>query len=245
MVKKDSLQVRYDQLWRRISIQDPRLKYTWPHVKNFQDKSCLEIGCGNNPVIPLENSVFLESSQTAVDNLKAAGLKAYLGTVEDLSFDDNSFDLVVAWHVLEHVKHDKRALSEISRVLKKGGYFLFASPLWPQKFTEIDCLVGHLRRYQPQDLVKDFKNNHLIIKKYKATKGLLACFFKNPLFFPLVLKIYQHPRHADYFGLPKPVVNFLFRLTSLIEKMSTSPWQKGKLVNLQEADHLALFCQKT
>lgn len=245
MAKKNPHQVRYDQLWQRSSIQNPSLKYTWPLVKDFEDKPCLEIGSGNNPVIPFKNGVFLESSQSVVNNFKAAGLKAYEGTVERLPFEDNSFDLVVAWHVLEHVKDDKKAFAEINRVLKKGGYFLFASPIWPKRFTEIDHLVGHLRRYHPQDLVKDFKNNHLIIKKYKAAKGFLACFFKNPLFFPLVLKIYQHPRHTEYFGLPTSVVNFFYRFTSLIEKITTSPWQIGKLANLEKAGHLVLFCQKT
>lgn len=244
MVKKDSHQVRYDQLWQRSSIQNPSLKYTWPLVKDFEDKPCLEIGSGNNPVIPFKNGVFLESSQSVVNNFKAAGLKAYEGTVERLPFEDNSFDLVVAWHVLEHVKDDQKSFQEISRVLKKDGYFLFAVPLWQKKFTEIDNLVGHLRRYEPRGLAKILQNNSLRIKRFKAVKGLLDHLYKNSLFFPIVLKIYRHPDHVHYFGLPEPIVNFLFYLSSLYEKITTPTWQKGKLDNLQEAGYLVLFCQK-
>jgi ubiquinone/menaquinone biosynthesis C-methylase UbiE len=39
-------------------------------------------------------------------------------SVEALKFDDNSFDLVVCAHVLEHVRNPIRVLNEIKRVTK-------------------------------------------------------------------------------------------------------------------------------
>lgn len=44
------------------------------------------------------------------------------------SFDSNSFDFVIANHVLEHVHDDGSALKEILRILKPGGYAILQTP---------------------------------------------------------------------------------------------------------------------
>ncbi|MCB0473058.1 MAG: class I SAM-dependent methyltransferase [Flavobacteriaceae bacterium] len=46
----------------------------------------------------------------------------------DLPFDDGEFDVIFCNHVLEHIEDDKKAMSELYRVLKKGGYGIFQVP---------------------------------------------------------------------------------------------------------------------
>ena len=46
----------------------------------------------------------------------------------DLPFEDNSFDVVFCNHVLEHIEDDKKAMNELYRVLKKGGFGIFQIP---------------------------------------------------------------------------------------------------------------------
>ena len=46
----------------------------------------------------------------------------------DLPFDDNSFDVVFCNHVLEHIIDDTKAMQELYRVLKKGGFGIFQIP---------------------------------------------------------------------------------------------------------------------
>jgi SAM-dependent methyltransferase len=53
-----------------------------------------------------------------------------------LPFRDASFGLVIASHVLEHVVDDRRALSEIRRVLAPGGLALLLVPVTAQKTVE-------------------------------------------------------------------------------------------------------------
>jgi predicted SAM-dependent methyltransferase len=48
--------------------------------------------------------------------------------IQDIPFDDNSFDVVMCNHVLEHVTDDKKAMSELYRVLKPGGFGIFQVP---------------------------------------------------------------------------------------------------------------------
>lgn len=235
---------RYNRIWQHSSVQKPNIWSSWETVKGFTGTRCLEIGCGNNPRIPLENSFFLDISKSAVANLKSAGLRAYLGAVENIPFQDNFFNLVVAWYVLEHVEDDKKAFSEISRALENGGYFLFAVPLWKEKFNEIDVAAGHKRRYEPKELIEILKENKFKILKYKSESGLLGILFRNPLFFPLMVKIYKRPEHINYFGLPKFIVNFLMRFSAFIERTTMSEWKEGQPKNLKEVGNIILFCQK-
>ena len=46
----------------------------------------------------------------------------------NLPFDDNSFDVVFCNHVLEHITNDIKAMQELYRVLKPGGFGIFQIP---------------------------------------------------------------------------------------------------------------------
>ncbi len=46
----------------------------------------------------------------------------------DLPFEDNTFDVVFCNHVLEHIEDDKKAMSELYRVLKPGRMGIFQIP---------------------------------------------------------------------------------------------------------------------
>ena len=46
-----------------------------------------------------------------------------------IDWPDASFDIVYCSHVLEHIPDDRKAMSEIFRVLKPGGWALIQVPL--------------------------------------------------------------------------------------------------------------------
>lgn len=62
---------------------------------------------------------------TADLNSPLADIKA---NICDLPFEDNSFDIIFCNHVLEHVEDDKKAMSELFRVLKPLGMGIFQVP---------------------------------------------------------------------------------------------------------------------
>ena len=68
-----------------------------------------------------------ESRQTAANHAKASGLdiRYEKGTGENLPYADRSFDFVFCCDVLEHVQDLPKVISEISRVLKPGGVFIY------------------------------------------------------------------------------------------------------------------------
>jgi SAM-dependent methyltransferase len=63
--------------------------------------------------------------------------------VTDLQFEDNSFDAVLCYHVLEKVADDRKAIREFFRVLKPGGWGIIQVPLEPDlPVTLEDATVG-------------------------------------------------------------------------------------------------------
>ena len=49
--------------------------------------------------------------------------------IQDLPFEDASYDVVYASHVLEHIRNDRQAVKEIRRVLKPGGIAILPVPI--------------------------------------------------------------------------------------------------------------------
>lgn len=65
-------------------------------------------------------------------------------TVPPLPFADESFDYVVSFQVIEHIKRDKEFVREVRRVLKKGGKFIVSTPNRPMSLTRNPW---HVREY--------------------------------------------------------------------------------------------------
>lgn len=81
--------------------------------------------------------------------------------ITDIRLPDESFDAIICSHVLEHVLDDRRAMSELFRVLRRGGWALLDVPITVDITFEDDEIVepaerkkafgqaDHVRRYGP------------------------------------------------------------------------------------------------
>lgn len=68
--------------------------------------------------------------------------------VPPLPFEDESFDCVVSFQVIEHIKRDKEFVSEVCRVLKPGGKFIVSTPNRPMSLTRNPW---HVREYTAEE----------------------------------------------------------------------------------------------
>ncbi|HEX2042313.1 MAG TPA: class I SAM-dependent methyltransferase [Acidimicrobiales bacterium] len=70
----------------------------------------------------------VEVSKPAVENARAQGFDVAHGTLEDATYPDDSFDVVVSTEVLEHVPFPRQMLDQIFRVLRPGGLLWATTP---------------------------------------------------------------------------------------------------------------------
>lgn len=81
--------------------------------------------------------------------------------VTDLPFPDGTFDRAIVNHVFEHVPDDRKAMSELHRVLKPGGRLIAQHPVKPERvITDEDPSVTdereRIRRFGQRDHVRAY-----------------------------------------------------------------------------------------
>jgi SAM-dependent methyltransferase len=146
--------VLYDTAWSAPAGPLRVPDRVWYEVRrHLPGPRVLEIGCGIRPSIPLDGgNRFLDLSPAAVQKLRRAGARADVGSITETGFEDASFDAVFALEVFEHVLDDERAFAEVARILPPGGLLVMSVPLHMERWTRMDQLIGHQRRYEPDEL---------------------------------------------------------------------------------------------
>ena len=95
----------------------------------------------------------LDISEHAIRWCAAKGLGPVTqGDVCNIPFSSETFDLVLATDVIEHVDDDRRALAEIHRVLKRGAYAIITVPAFGALWGLEDEASHHKRRYRANDV---------------------------------------------------------------------------------------------
>lgn len=95
----------------------------------------LEMGCGLGHLLGLLQDDFQCVGIDLIDysieqtKLNAPRAEAYQMSADDLSaFEDESFSAVVALHLVEHLPDPADTIRQVSRILRPGGLWLFATP---------------------------------------------------------------------------------------------------------------------
>jgi SAM-dependent methyltransferase len=157
----------YDSLWSGCRLVEPDRFNTWPLVQSLLPVSGarLEVAPGLRPRLPIGGTRFVDISAPALRMLHERGAQVAFGEVTALPFADARFELVCALDIIEHVDDEDGALSEISRVTKRGGTLLLSTPLHPSRWTPFDDFVGHKRRYEPERLLRKLADHHLVVER--------------------------------------------------------------------------------
>ncbi len=141
-----------EEFLRQI-IQNPKSK--------IQNPKILDVGCGTGANLEMlanfGEAEGVDVSDDALEFCKLKGLKAHKGLAEKLPFEDESFDLVTALDVVEHLDDDVAGLREMNRVLKKDGSALIFVPAFMWLWGVQDDISNHRIRYTKKQIVERLK----------------------------------------------------------------------------------------
>lgn len=136
-----------------------RLLKAYIEAKPFVKGKVLEPGCGEGRGIEVlspqaDEYVALDKIHEVIDALKLKYenvdfRQAVFPPFSDLK--DNSFDTVISFQVIEHIKEDHLFLKEIHRVLKPGGQAIITTPNINMSLSRNPW---HVREYTSQELTK-------------------------------------------------------------------------------------------
>lgn len=134
-----------------------RLFSPYAYAKNIVNGDLLEIGCGFGRGVEVltqacDNYTGIDKIEGLVKELQSKFPKAkFIATnIPPLhNIKDNSFDWIVSFQVIEHIKDDHAYLKEIQRVLKPGGKAIITTP--NKKFT-LTRNPWHIREYTVEEL---------------------------------------------------------------------------------------------
>ena len=138
-----------EEFLRQI-IQNPKSK--------IQNPKILDVGCGTGANLEMlanfGTAEGVDVSDDALEFCKAKGLKAHKGLAEKLPFEDESFDVVTALDVVEHLDDDIAGLKEMHRILKKDGKMLIFVPAFMWLWGVQDDISNHRIRYTKKQIVE-------------------------------------------------------------------------------------------
>jgi 2-polyprenyl-3-methyl-5-hydroxy-6-metoxy-1,4-benzoquinol methylase len=111
-----------------------RWEFKIPPIFSKAGAKLLEIGCGNGHALKLykENGIDctgLELNSDAISNCEQKGLSVFNKTVEEFSLNHSeSFDIVCAFQLLEHLSDINSFLTASIKLLKPNGYLIISVP---------------------------------------------------------------------------------------------------------------------
>lgn len=222
-----------------------------PYVKG----NVLEIGCGEGYGIDMlvKNSdqlTVVDKSNITTKNIanKYSSVNVIKSTIPPISnLEDNSFDTIISFQVIEHIKEEEQFISEIYRLLKKGGKAYISTP---NKVKTIVRNPWHYREYTFKEL------NNLLSKVFTnySVKGIQGN-QKTKLYYSKnkdsVNKILQLDFLKLHDRLPASMLKLPYEIFNRLNRKRLLKQDEASVTNITSADYslnsfgedtLDLFC---
>ncbi len=185
----------------------------------------LEIGTGTGYGVEIiaphaDRFVSLDKFPPALDTSHYPHVELLRAKVPPLPFGDATFDCVISFQVIEHIRCDRNLVAEIHRVLRPGGRFIVTTP---NRLMSLTRNPWHVREYRPEELQTLLAERFPTVEGFGITgnKRVMAYYEKNregvrriARFDPLDL---QHRLPRQLLQLPYDLLNRLNRRRLLSE----------------------------
>lgn len=135
----------------------------------------LEVGCGEGYGTRLFSENVVKIIGLDVDKNTIASAQKKYGSENcifrlydglKIPYEDNIFDAVISFQVIEHIQDDKNFISEIYRVLKRNGIFILTTPNGTLRIKpgQRPWNRFHVREYYPNELEQVLKSKFSDVK---------------------------------------------------------------------------------
>lgn len=160
--------------------------------ENLSGKKLLDAGCGTGWFS--KKSVERGATVTAIDlseslvkitRQKVPGITGVVGSVMNLPFADNTFDIVISSEVIEHTPDPHQATLEMVRVLKPGGKFCITTP--NKSFWYFSLVIADFLRIRKYQGLENWSHYHEY-KEFLKEAGIEIVAYKGIHLFPFVFK---------------------------------------------------------
>jgi SAM-dependent methyltransferase len=171
-----------------IGLANFYIQKAYPRIPDWTENGkALEIGCANGAYLLLLKKLGwhvegIDIINAVTDEVKNANIPIYTGELKEQSFEPDTFDLIVMWHVFEHLHSPLETLLQIHRMLVKNGSLLIEVPNSASLQAKIFRrnwfpweLPRHLNHFSPKHLFMFLeKSGFEIVKKKMVSKNYLA-----------------------------------------------------------------------
>lgn len=166
------------QAWQNWRIETFRNLgfFIFEETLRGKEKRVLEIGSGEGKLLEIFKKrgwdvLGIEPNKQFAHICKTSGLDVVNGYIEDISLRNQSFNLVIATHVLEHFKDPHIFLKRSFQTLKDNGRLILEVPLTIDYYN-----ANHLFYFSRRSLKKVLEDNYfIIIKEF----GYIDKFYQN------------------------------------------------------------------
>jgi SAM-dependent methyltransferase len=197
------------------------LKQNVPDLKKIR---MLEVGCGNGNILGYlyqsginvaGGDIFLEGLEFCRERVTNVDLCHI--DILSLPFN-NTFDVIGAFDVLEHIEDDRKALQEMNKALKTGGSLILTVPAYKFLWSYFDERSRHQRRYNKLELIAKLEQAGFTVKKVSY-----YMFFLFPVFaaMRIINSVFFYKKNIDGNSLEVktiPVINDIFLALLRLEK---------------------------
>lgn len=128
-------------------------------IDDYDDPTILDVGCGTGLNIEkirrqgYEDAVGVDLSFDALDYCRVRNLHNLVcGDATHLPLKGESFDIILALDIIEHLDDDTQAIDEFNRLLKSRGVLIIFTPAFGFLWGLQDIISHHRRRYEYTEL---------------------------------------------------------------------------------------------
>jgi ubiquinone/menaquinone biosynthesis C-methylase UbiE len=108
----------------------------------------------------------LDPSEAALDYVKQRGIESVKqGSMTAIPYPSETFDIVTALDVLEHIEDDRSSIAELCRVLRPAGILVITVPAFNFLWSPHDDINLHKRRYTAAEIRNKIESSGLKIHK--------------------------------------------------------------------------------